>query len=47
MSEKLEKALGELDTLLEEVNSLRKEEEMMESTDEKCMAETWIKRMKK
>jgi HK97 family phage prohead protease len=27
MSEKLEKALGELDTLLEEVNSLRKEEE--------------------
>ena len=35
MSEKLEKALGELDTLLEEVNSLRKEEEMMESTDEK------------
>ena len=35
MSEKLEKALGELDTLLEEVNSLRKEEEMMEPTDEK------------
>ena len=31
MSEKLEKALGELDTLLEEVNSLRKEEETEKS----------------
>jgi len=37
MSEKLEKALSELDTLLEEVNMLRKEEEndnMKESADE-------------
>ena len=37
MSEKLEKALAELDTLLEEVNTLRKEEEML---DEKGMKET-------
>ena len=35
MSNKLEKALAELDTLLEEVNTLRKEEEM----DEKAMYE--------
>jgi len=34
MSEKLEKALAELDTLLEEVNTLRKEEELL---DEKGM----------
>ena len=38
MSEKLEKALAELDTLLEEVNTLRKEEEMLD--DEKGMKET-------
>ena len=37
MSEKLEKALAELDTLLEEVNTLRKEEEMLD--DEKGMHE--------
>ena len=36
MSNKLEKALAELDTLLEEVNTLRKEEEML---DEKGMKE--------
>ena len=36
MSDKLEKALAELDTLLEEVNTLRKEEEML---DEKGMHE--------
>ena len=36
MNEKLEKALAELDTLLEEVNTLRKEEEML---DEKGMHE--------
>ena len=36
MSEKLEKALAELDTLLEEVNTLRKEEELQ---DEKGMHE--------
>ena len=36
MSEKLEKALAELDTLLEEVNTLRKEEELL---DEKGMHE--------
>ena len=36
MSEKLEKALAELDTLLEEVNTLRKEEELL---DEKGMYE--------
>ena len=36
MSNKLEKALAELDTLLEEVNTLRKEEEML---DEKGMHE--------
>jgi len=35
MSEKLEKALAELDTLLEEVNTLRKEEELLD--DEKGM----------
>ncbi len=38
MSEKLEKALAELDTLLEEVNTLRKEEELLD--DEKGMKET-------
>lgn len=38
MSDKLEKALAELDTLLEEVNTLRKEEEMLD--DEKGMKET-------
>ena len=37
MSDKLEKALAELDTLLEEVNTLRKEEEAL---DEKGMKET-------
>ena len=37
MSDKLEKALAELDTLLEEVNTLRKEEEMLD--DEKGMHE--------
>jgi len=41
MSEKLEKALAELDTLLEEVNTLRKEEEMDEKghTEEHEMAD--------
>ena len=38
MSDKLEKALAELDTLLEEVNTLRKEEELLD--DEKGMKET-------
>jgi HK97 family phage prohead protease len=38
MSNKLEKALAELDTLLEEVNTLRKEEELLD--DEKGMKET-------
>ena len=34
---KLEKALAELDSLMDEVNSLRKEDEMMEPVDEKAM----------
>tara|TARA_R100001440_G_scaffold577_7_gene1839 strand:+ start:7930 stop:9183 length:1254 start_codon:yes stop_codon:yes gene_type:complete len=37
--EKLEKALGELDELLKEVNSLRKEEEMALTEDEKAMGD--------
>ena len=38
MSDKLEKALAELDTLLEEVNTLRKEEEMID--DDKGLKQT-------
>jgi len=34
---KLEKALAELDSLMDEVNSLRKEDEMMDTEDEKGM----------
>ena len=37
MSEKLEKALSELDTLLEEVNMLRKEEEMADDDEQMMM----------
>jgi HK97 family phage prohead protease len=39
MSEKLEKALSELDTLLEEVNMLRKEEELPDDIDERMMGD--------
>ena len=37
MSEKLEKALSELDTLLEEVNMLRKEEELDDNKEDEMM----------
>ncbi len=44
MSDKLEKALAELDTLLEEVNTLRKEEEALEEKGDEEMADDDMER---